>query len=645
MSLLAELKRRNVLRVAALYLAASWLVLQITDVLSSLLALPRAVGHFVVVVVALGFPVAMIVAWIYELTPAGLQRDADVSLDPTTRRLVARRLNLLTLGVALLAIAAVVVNSYLPSQPAPPSPPGDAPEAAPAGEAKAIAVLPFANQSPDAEQEYFSDGVAEEILNLLAGVDGLRVISRTSAFSFKGQQVDLPTIARKLGVGYVVEGSVRTAGDRVRVTAQLIDVGADRHLWSETYERRLDDVFAIQSDVAGQVTRVLKIALGAEELASIGRAPTANLDAWQRFLKARYLLRNRTSPGDLQDALSLVDAAIELDPRFARAHSLRALILLLRPIWESGNVEFEMQRASGATESDVARLEADWAEAIREANVALQLDPKLGEPHAVRALHAQARNEYAEARRSFRWALARAPANPDIRNWYGSFLLEAGYVEAAIAEKLRAAELDPLSPLIAWHLAYAGIAAGRVDLMLGFSAKARENGWPGWEAWAIEGGAAMAQGRIDEAERRMIRALPPREAEIRQSFDALRKQRIDEPTRRMLAGLQPYGPPGVGRFFVQARAGDVDAALETIVSTIDPASLRTADGKGGPPRAAPGDRPGSVLRGDWWFIGSAAVRRDPRFADLVQRLGLVDFWREAGWPDHCRPIDDGVACQ
>jgi TolB-like protein/Tfp pilus assembly protein PilF len=381
-------------------------------------------------------------------------------------------------------------------------------------------VLPFANQSPDAEQEYFSDGVSEEILNLLAAVDGLRVISRTSAFSFKGQQVDLPTIARKLGVGYVVEGSVRTAGDRVRVTAQLIDVGADRQLWSETYERRLDDVFTIQSDVAGQVTRVLKIALGAEEQASIGRAPTDNLDAWQRFLKARFLLRNRTSPGDLQDAMSLVDAAIELDPRFARAHSLRALILLLRPIWESGRIEFEMQRASGASESEIARLEADWAEAIREAGVALQLDPKLGEPHAVRALHAQARNQYSEARRSFRWALSRAPSDPDIRNWYGSFLLEAGYVEDALAEKLRAAELDPLSPMIAWHLAYAGLAAGRVDLMRDFSAKARENGWPGWEAWIIEGAAAFAEGRPDEAQQRMISALPQREIEIRLSFDA-----------------------------------------------------------------------------------------------------------------------------
>jgi len=637
MSLLGELKRRNVLRVAVLYLAASWLVLQITDVLTSLLDLPRGVGQFVVVLVAVGLPIALVVAWVYELTPQGLKRESDVALDAASRRLMARRLNLVTIAVALLAITAVIVDRLLPT-PAVPVESG-------AGEAKAIAVLPFVNLSSDPEQEYFSDGITEEILNLLAGVDGLRVTSRTSAFSFKGTQVDLPTIAQKLGVGYIVEGSVRTAGDRVRVTAQLIDVGADRHLWSETYERQLVDVFAIQSDIAGQVSKVLKIAMGAEELASIGRAPTANFEAWQRFLKGRYLLRNRTSPGDLQDSMSLVDAAIELDPEFARAHSLRALILLLRPIWESGKIEFEMQRASGATEAEVARLEADWAEAMGEADVALQLDPKLGEPHAVRALHAQARNRYSDARRSFRWAIARAPANPDIRNWYGSFLLEAGYVEAALAEKLRAAELDPLSPMIAWHLAYAGLAAGRVDLMLDFSAKARANGWPGWEAWAIEGGAAVTEGRIDEGERRFMLALPHREAEVRMSFDALRKRRMDEPTRRMLAGLEPYGPPGVGRFAVQAWAGDIDGALDTIMSTVDPASLRAPDGSGGPPRAAAGDRPGSILRGDWWFASHEEIRRDPRFAQLVQSLGLVDFWREAGWPDHCRPVGEGLECR
>jgi TolB-like protein/Tfp pilus assembly protein PilF len=637
-----------VFRVAVLYAAAGWLVLQVTDVLASLLDWPKYVGKLVVLLVAIGLPLALAIAWGYELTPEGLKKDSEVAADAPSRRQGNRKLNAITVGIALLAIAAILLARLLPPGVVPNEVADRLPAAAVEPETqapKAVAVLPFVNLSSDAEQEFFSDGVTEEIINLLAGVDGLRVTSRTSAFSFKGQSLDVATIAGKLGVGYIVEGSVRRAGDRVRISAQLIDVAADQHLWSESYERTLDDVFAIQSDVAGQVARVLRIALGAEELASIGRAPTASLDAWQKFLKARYQLRNRTSPSDIREAAALVDAAIEDDPQFARAHSLRALILLLTPVWESGRREFEMQRSSGVTEAEIARLEADWVDAIHETDVALQLDPRLGEPHAVRALYAQARNLYTDARRSFRWALSRAPSDPDIRNWYGSFLLETGYLQAGLSEKLRAAELDPLSPIIAWQLAYAGLLTGRVDLMVDFSRKARENGWPGWEGRVIDGGAALYGGDIDEAERRFVRALPERERQIRMSLAAIRRHEIDEPTAHMLASLEPYGPPGLGRFVIEVAAGDVDAALATIYGTIDPTSLRRPDDSGGPARPAAGSRPGSVLRGDWWFRSTAALRRDPRFAELVRAVGLVEFWRDAGWPDACEPQGDGVVCQ
>jgi Tfp pilus assembly protein PilF len=456
--------------------------------------------------------------------------------------------------------------------------------------------------------------------------------------------VPLDEIAHQLGVAYLIEGSVRRGGDRVRISARLIDVAADRQLWADDYERELDDVFAIQSEVAGEVAKVLKIALGADELASIGRAPTANLDAWQRFLKARQLLRDRRTSADVQEALALVEDAITLDPQFARAHSLRALLLLLRSIWESGNLEFEMQRASGATPAEIARVAADWGEAIRETGVALQLDPRLGEPHAVRALHAQALNRYAEARRSFRWALSRAPSNPDIRNWYGSFLLDAGYVQAGLAEKQRAAEIDPLSPMIAWQLSYAGIIAGRVDVVESFAQKAGVNGWPGWQANAAHGGGALLRGDLPEAERRWIAAMPQYAGQVRMAVAAIRERRIDERTAAVLATLAPYGPPGRGRYSTQVFAGDVDGALQTIRATIDPGSLRSA-GHSGPVRAAQGERPGSVLRADWWLaVRGGEVRSDPRFIELMEDIGLVDFWRHNGWPDHCRPEGERVAC-
>ena len=385
--------------------------------------------------------------------------------------------------------------------------------------------------SSDAEQDFFSDGVTEEILNLLANVDGLRVTSRTSSFSFKGQTVDLPTIARKLGVSHVVEGSVRRAGDRVRVTAQLIDVASDTHLWSETYERKLDDVFAIQADIAGHIARALKITLGADDLASIGKPPTVDMESWQQFLQARYKLRNRKTAADLDDVLNLVDAAIARDPNFARAHSLRALALLLRPSWQQGQAAFEAQRSNRPAGQETGEREATWSEALVSANRALELDPGLGEPYAVRALHAQAHNLYADAYRNFREAVARAPSDPEIHNWYGGFLLDTGYLQAGWAERQRAGELDPLSPLIAWHLGYSALVMGRPDVIEAYTEKARENGWEGPEPVALEGGGASERGDFDRAERLWIKAFPDRAEQIQMSIKAIKSRHVDAADR------------------------------------------------------------------------------------------------------------------
>jgi TolB-like protein/Tfp pilus assembly protein PilF len=653
MALLAELKRRNVFRVIGLYLAGSWLLLQISEALRSALALPAWSSRLVLLVLALGFPVAVTFAWIYELTPDGLKREREILPDDSTRQVSARRLNLLTIAFAALALAAVVADRLLPprisgasSIPARTAEPLSQSRArAPTAGLKAIAVLPFVNMSSDPEQEFFSDGVSEEILNLLANVEGLRVTSRTSSFSFRGRQVDLPTIARQLGVGYVVEGSVRKAGDRVRVTAQLIDVSADTHVWSETYERQLDDVFAIQADVAGQIARSLEIAIGTDELASLGRRPTQDIEAWQQFLKARDHVRNRKSMADLREALLHVDAALEKDPAFARAHSMRAVVLMLMPSWGGDAASFETERVAEPTAQDLSRGEAQWAQALAAASRALQLEPKLGEPYVVRALHAETYNRYADAEKNFREAIARAPGNPDARNWYGQFLLSAGYLAKGFAETQRAAAIDPLSPMIAWQAAYAGLIVGRFDVIEAYSARARENGWSGWQAMIIPGGAAMARGDLDRAEQIMVKALPQRQKEIQMSMAAVRRRQIDRATRAMLDRLDAYGPPGIARFAVLAQVGDVDGALATIFGTVDPDSLLAPAGSGGPARPPKGHGPGRVIRADWWFRPAAAMRMDPRFAQFMRDIGLVSYWREYGWPDLCQPVADSVQCR
>jgi hypothetical protein len=199
--------------------------------------------------------------------------------------------------------------------------------------------------------------------------------------------------------------------------------------------------------------------------------------------------------------------------------------------------------------------------------------------------------------------------------------------------------------MIAWQLAYAGIIAGRVEVVESFAQKASANGWPGWQARATLGGVALMRGDLAEAERRWMAAMPQNAEQVRASVTAIRNRRIDEPTAAMLARLVPYGPPGRGRYVIQAMAGDVDGALATIRATIDSASLRSA-GHGGPARPAVGERPGSVLRADWWFaLRGVEVRRDPRFARLMEDIGLVEFWQHNGWPDLCRQDGAGVNCE
>jgi len=644
MSFLRELQRRNVARVAVLYVASSWLILQTVETIGSLLDLPDWVGKLALLVLGVGLPVALGVSWTYELTPEGLKRDSAVPRSESHRHDNAHRINVITLIVGVLAILTVALDRFLPAEDSQQSV-ASVPTEVSARPATGIAVLPFTNMSSDSEQDFFSDGVTEEVLNLLANVDGLRVTSRTSSFSFKGQSIDLPTIARRLGVSHVVEGSVRKAGDRVRVTAQLIDVASDTHLWSETYERKLDDVFAIQADIAGHIARALEIAFGADDIASLGRPPTTDIESWQRFLQARYKLRNRKSAADLDEALTLVDAAIERDPNFARAHSLRALVLLLRPAWQDGQVTFEAQRLNQPLGKETVDREAMWSQALGAANRALEIDPGLGEPYAVRALHAQAHNFYGEAYRNFREAVARSPSNPELHNWFGGFLMDAGYLQAGWAERQRAGELDPLSPLIAWHVGYAALIMGRPDVIEAYTAKALENGWQGPEPVALEGGGASVRGDLDRAEQLWIKAFPHRAEQIRMSVKAVRNRHVDAATAEMLATLAPYGPPGIARFAVQAMSKDVEGSLATILGTLDPVSLRKADGSGGPVRSRGGDGVGSVLRADWWMPESDATRRDPRFAAIMSDIGLVDFWREFGWPDKCKPVEEGVRCE
>jgi len=290
MPLIAELKRRNVIRVGVAYAIVAWLLLEVASVIFPGLHLPDWTLTFLIVLVAAGFPLALILAWAFELTPEGLKREAEVDRTESTTRTKGRKLDFAIIGLLALAVVFLVVDNYvLEAEPERAEVAAEQiPAAEPVEREKSIAVLPFVNMSSDPEQEYFSEGISEELLNELAQLPGLRVASRTSAFTFKGENRNMGEIAAILKVSYVLEGSVRKSGNRVRIAAQLIDASNEKHLWSEIYDRELTDIFAIQSEIARAVSRKVKIELSPKQEAVLANTQAVNPEAHEAVLRGRY---------------------------------------------------------------------------------------------------------------------------------------------------------------------------------------------------------------------------------------------------------------------------------------------------------------------------------------------------------------------
>ena len=295
MSVIAELKRRNVFRVRILYLVAGWVILQVVELLFGLLGLPAWTNKLLVArLLVLGFVPALIFSWVYELTPEGLKREHEIERNASITAETARKLDLIVVGLLVIAIVVVAVERFIPrTAPIPAATdaaPGASPVEAPGqAAAKSIAVLPFVNMSGDAGNEYFADGLSEELLNLLAKIPDLRVAARTSAFKFKGEKIDVKDVAQKLNVAHILEGSVRKSGNKVRITAQLIKAADGYHLWSETYDRTLDDIFVVQDDIAGEVVKALKLTLLGTALTT--RSRPAGLGGVQPRLAGTFLSR------------------------------------------------------------------------------------------------------------------------------------------------------------------------------------------------------------------------------------------------------------------------------------------------------------------------------------------------------------------
>lgn len=431
-----ELKRRNVIRVAIAYAVAAWLLIQVADTLFPILGLPGWSVTLVAVLLIVGFPVALIFAWAYELTPEGIKPEKHVPPEESITHLTGRKLDFIVIALLVVALGFFSYDKFVLDPGRDAELVRDVTEAITEQTAEmqadeatdlSIAVLPFSDLSPAGDHEYFSDGVSEEILNVLARIPDLRVISRSSAFSFKGKNVDIKTVAGQLGVAHVLEGSVRKAGSRVRITAQLIDARKDAHLWSETYDRELDDIFKVQDEISTAVAGALKQHLGLRTDQASSASTTTNIEAHDAYLRGRYLVA-QDSPASFEGAFREFERAIALDPDYALAYADLAVAILRMG-----------RRFAGLTETEA------FAQATPHVKRAMALDSSLAE--------AQFAAGYLWLRENPEVALAHYKQairiNPNYATAYGAMgyvlTVEFGrYAEAFVAYK-SALLLDPLS--------------------------------------------------------------------------------------------------------------------------------------------------------------------------------------------------------
>ena len=490
-SFFEELKRRNVVRVTVLYVVAAWLLLQITDVLSSLLPVPEWTGSFVFILLVVGLPPALIFAWIYELTPEGLRRQTDVDRNQSITHETGHKINVLIIGLLVLAIGVVVVDRLIPeTQPVIGVPVADVAKDAepidrkatdvgvsPSAPENSVAVLPFVNMSSDAEQEYFSDGLSEELLNLLAKVPELRVAARTSSFSLKGQNLQISEVGDVLKVAHVLEGSVRKSGDRLRITVQLIHAEDGYHLWSETYDRTLDDIFAIQDEIASEVVAELKVAL-------LGEAPKArdtDTEAYLLFLQARHMNQMRSADGYAQ-ALKLYQQVLAIDPQYTAAWSGLASTYL----GQANLAERPIQEGIELAHEAVTR--------------ALAIDPDNAAAHAQMGRMADSYGgDLAEAARHFERALALEPSDSDIQRQVATFLFGIGRLEEAIELLNSAAVRDPINAPIHRNLGLVYEYAGQLDNSIASLRTALNLNPAAFGAHSLLGRALLLNGQPTEA--------------------------------------------------------------------------------------------------------------------------------------------------
>ena len=452
---LSELKRRNVLRVAAFYAAAGWLLVQIATQVLPVFDAPTWTMRVVVVAVVLGFPFALVFSWFYELTPEGLRRENEIDRSQSITRSTGRKLDRWIIGVLAAAVVALLANQFVPHKEA---------------LAKAIAVLPLVNDTGDPNNEYFSDGLSEELISALAQIKELKVIGRTSSFHFKNTNEESKVIGAALGVGYLLEGSVRKSAGRARIAVNLVRAADGANAWSQIYDRTLPDIFAVQAEIAQSVAGALKVALLGDADKNPDAPSNQNVDAYTAYLQGRYYEKRYTA-ADLRKAIGFYDAATRSDPHYALAYAA-----LSKSWWALGDITGE--DVAGANRKALAAAERAVAE-----------DPNSAEGHSAlgQILVSVDRNaKGAEA--EFRRAVELAPASADPKIGLSSIIGDFGQIEEAVELLHQAVLLEPLSTNAHFDLARLLTSLGRYDEAAQSARKAIElqpGGAGTWEMLAL----------------------------------------------------------------------------------------------------------------------------------------------------------------
>ena len=606
-SFVSELKRRNVIRAGAFYAASAWLLVQVATQVFPFFEVPALAVRWIVIAAVVGFPFMLGFAWFYEFTPEGLKRESEIDPNESITHRTGKKLDRWIIAVMAAAIVLLLTNQFVLRR-------DDKAPATAEIPAKSIAVLPFTDLSPAHDQEYFSDGMAEELLNSLAKLKDLKVAGRTSSFSFKGKNEDLRTMGKALGVANILEGSLRKQGDKVRITAQLIQVSDGFHLWSDTYDGDLSDVFALQERIARAIADKLDIVLKGGAGQRIVPVATTNAQAYELYFKATDIF-NRRDGAHFGEAIAALEQAIKLDPKAARLHARLAAILAIGPTYMPG-----LDAASA------------FAGAEEHARIASELDPTLAEPYGALGTAYIYRRRYEEAFDAEMRAKETDADDPTSALWRATSLIMLGYRRDGNAALDHLLEIDPKLPTaLLWRgasYAYAGDTIDAERLLKG--AAEQKLAFAGLGLSFV----SAARHETDEAIRQLsgsFRALdtnlPPDASNVLAEGifgdEAARTRGLDFAHRYL--DSKPAVVSGIVVYSL-IRMGDAARALAVVQD-----AMTSND---------------AVFMSLMWSPYGSALRRLPEFPPFARRVGFTEVWDKYGPPDDCRREASGdYVCQ